>query len=256
LNTPIALRWKAYAYQTTHTLKQFTRKFLTTIGFLEYDISTILFFAEDEVVKAWEDAQYIVDNDLHDIVQVEARRHMFEGQCVAHAVAEARRRLQSGIDDNTVASQVEKHGTTTTTATSLQLPINPQEHLSEKFTSDALLLQEQEIIWKVTNESATALDEAAKSMKAISDTGDVVSALLTDPSSQEALKCCASILSVYHELCSTDVEEQVSDARLFFFVFVLALCGMVKSLIRHFKVLWLPEAAGCILVGGAYEHLK
>ena len=24
---------------------------------------------------------------------------------------------------------------------------------------------------------------------------------------------------------------------------------MVKSLIRHFKIRWLPEAAGCILVG-------
>jgi hypothetical protein len=30
----------------------------------------------------------------------------------------------------------------------------------------------------------------------------------------------------------------------------MACCGVVKSLIRHFRILWLPEAAGCILVGG------
>jgi len=32
-------------------------------------------------------------------------------------------------------------------------------------------------------------------------------------------------------------------------VFVITLCGLVKSVIRHFKIRWLPEAAGCILVG-------
>jgi len=32
-------------------------------------------------------------------------------------------------------------------------------------------------------------------------------------------------------------------------VCVIALCGIVKSMIRHYKLRWLPEAGGCILVG-------
>jgi hypothetical protein len=60
---------------------------------------------------------------------------------------------------------------------------------------------------------------------------------------------------VYQELCSTDDEEQVSDTRLFFVAIVMAICGMVKSLIRHFKLVWLPEAAGCILVGVASAYV-
>jgi hypothetical protein len=44
-------------------------------------------------------------------------------------------------------------------------------------------------------------------------------------------------------------EEEFNDKRLFVIVCVIALCGVVKSLIRHFKLRWLPEAGGCILVG-------
>ena len=44
-------------------------------------------------------------------------------------------------------------------------------------------------------------------------------------------------------------DEEYADRRLFVIVLVIALCGLIKSLIRHFKIRWLPEAGGCILVG-------
>jgi hypothetical protein len=250
LNTPILLRWRAYVYRTVNALKRLRHKLLLAIGCIDYDVNSIFIFAEDEVLKAWDDAQHLVDNNLYEIVQSDARRLMNEDRCIADADLEKHRRLQSGEDENNEIP-AEKHGTTTSGTTSLHLPINSQEHLSEKYANDALLLQENGIILKAANENTTVTqDEATKSKKAVSDTGNAVSALLNDPSSKEAITCCSSILSVYHDLCSTDVEEQVSDSRLFFLVFVLACCGMVKSLIRHYRILWLPEAAGCILVGG------
>ena len=86
--------------------------------------------------------------------------------------------------------------------------------------------------------------------KAVQDTEAVISAVLNDPTSVEARTCCASILNVFHENCDPADQEEVSDRKLFLIVFVIAFCGVVKSVIRHFKVRWLPEAAGCILVGG------
>jgi hypothetical protein len=76
--------------------------------------------------------------------------------------------------------------------------------------------------------------------------------VLNDPTSVEARTCCASILNVYHEHCDTTEGNDLSDSNLFIIVFIIAFCGLVKSLIRHFKIRWLPEAAGCILVGGTY----
>jgi hypothetical protein len=66
--------------------------------------------------------------------------------------------------------------------------------------------------------------------------------------------CCEAIVNAYSELCTYDDsdDEKSFDARFFIFLFVMALCGVVKSLIRHFRIVWLPEAAGCILVGGTY----
>ena len=95
--------------------------------------------------------------------------------------------------------------------------------------------------------------DADKSSKAMSDTNTLVEAVLNDPTSIEARTCCASIMNVYHENCNTDAEEEISDKRLFMVVLVMAFCGMTKSLIRHFKIRWLPEAAGCILVGGEFS---
>ena len=96
---------------------------------------------------------------------------------------------------------------------------------------------------------AAAAADAQKSAEAVSQTTAAVSAVLNDESSVEARTCCASILNVFHEHCDHPDEDDFDDKRLFIIVFVIAVCSMVKSLIRHFKIRWLPEAAGCILVG-------
>ena len=74
---------------------------------------------------------------------------------------------------------------------------------------------------------------------------------MNDPKSVEARTCCASILSVFHEHCdpTTTGVEDYSDRRLLVVVFVITVCGMVKSIIRYLNIRWLPEAGGCILVG-------
>ena len=133
-------------------------------------------------------------------------------------------------------------------------------HVSGKTLENTLLLQhEDQVINHLKKVAANATnatqidakEDAAASAKAVADTSELVSAVLNDPTSIEARTCCASILNVYHENCNVDAEEDVSDQRLFIVVLIMAFCGMVKSLIRHFRIRWLPEAAGCILVGVA-----
>lgn len=265
LNIPYALRLRVLFYRTMHGLKRWSRYLPRLLG--STDASSPFFFAEDEVFKAWNKAQYLVDTSLDGVIQSDARRSMYKGQCVLHEKEEKERRkrpkrqLEEIValdgDESTATHQPLPPATnktkTTPTGNSLQLPIKSQQHVSDKFANDALLLHQGDKIIKAAEESAVAKEEAAKSIKSISDTADAVSAVLNDPNAVEARTCCASILNVYHELCSTDDEEQVSDSRLFFLVFVMACCGMVKSLIRHFRILWLPEAAGCIIVGGKYR---
>jgi hypothetical protein len=133
-------------------------------------------------------------------------------------------------------------------------------HASDQMLSDTVMLgKEKEIeeaIKVYSNQtnvtrSSEAKEDAAASAKAVHDTAAAVSAVLNDPESVEARVCCASILNVYHEHCdkSSESNEMVSDSNLFIIVFIIAVCGAVKSMIRHFKIRWLPEAAGCILVG-------
>jgi hypothetical protein len=74
--------------------------------------------------------------------------------------------------------------------------------------------------------------------------------ILDSPESIEARTCCASILNVFHEHCDRNEEVEYTDRSLFVIVSVIAMCSIVKSLIKHFEIRWLPEAAGCILVGG------
>jgi hypothetical protein len=268
LHVPYTIRLRALVYRTFMNLERLARYLCWLFG--SADQSSLLFFAEDEVFKAWGDAQYLVENRLDGIVQSEARSTMYKDQCVLYErEAETRNRRKRQLDElvaldleeTTIAHSLATNKTKTTpsttssSTTSLHLPIKSQQHVSDKTANDALLLQKGEKIIKAANESIVAKEEAAKSKKSISDTADAVSSVLNDPTSVEARTCCASILNVYHELCSTDDEEQVSDTRLFFLVFVMACCGMVKSLIRHFKILWLPEAAGCILVGGTCKIL-
>ncbi len=138
----------------------------------------------------------------------------------------------------------------------LALPVT-SKHVSEKLLTETLMLQQDNKLMKAvvnqTNFTVTeAQADAAVSSKAVAEAADMVSNILNDPTSVEARTCCTSILSVFHENCSVN-EEELSDRRLFVGVGVIALCGLIKSLIRHFHIRWLPEAAGCILVGGTYE---
>jgi len=96
------------------------------------------------------------------------------------------------------------------------------------------------------HEHKSTAEEHAEELKS---TAVAVSAVINSPEALETQECCRSILKVFHEECDSPEEEEFNDKRLFVIVCVIALCGMVKSLIRHFKLRWLPEAGGCILVG-------
>lgn len=135
----------------------------------------------------------------------------------------------------------------------LALPVM-SKHVSEKMLTETLMLQQDNKLMKAvvnqTNHTVTeAQADAAVSSKAVADAADMISNVLNDPTSVEARTCCTSILNVFHENCNINEEEELSDRRLFVGVAVIALCGLVKSLIRHFHIRWLPEAAGCIMVG-------
>jgi hypothetical protein len=188
------------------------------------------------IAKVWNDASYVTRNNL-------------EGSCLQneritiHQASRslARRKLEEALNQ-TSASKV------TEPVTTLKLPTTHK--MSEKSANDALLLQQGDKVIKQANETiAAANEEAAKSKKSIAETSAAIMEVLSDPSSVAARTCCTSILNVYQDLCTNDEQEQVSDSKLFFFVLVMALCGMVKSLIRFFKIVWLPEPGGCIIVG-------
>ena len=83
----------------------------------------------------------------------------------------------------------------------------------------------------------------------LKNTAVAVSAVINSPQALQTQQCCRSILKVFHQECDSPEEEEFNDKRLFVIVCVIALCGVVKSLIRHFKLRWIPEAGGCILVG-------
>ena len=63
----------------------------------------------------------------------------------------------------------------------------------------------------------------------------------------ENWECCTAIHSFYNNHCHQwqDITES-----LLAYVIVLVICVGVKSLIARYNVHWLPESAGCILVGG------
>lgn len=139
------------------------------------------------------------------------------------------------------------------TLVNLALPLT-SKHVSEKMLTETLMLQQDNQLMKAvvnhTNHTITeAQADAAVSSKAVADAADMVSNVLNDPTSVEARTCCTSILNVFHENCNVNEEEELSDRRLFVGVAIIALCGLVKSLIRNFHIRWLPEAAGCIMVG-------
>ena len=236
------------------------------------------FFAEDMVVESYPDAARLVEldldpwmrQDLRDRWSLEKQRQRmqrrlkkkdFEEDKEMDEMEDSETATTPTVDEEEGADAVVPTTSNTKNVTekkpskSIALPTSSQ-HVSDKVLSETWLLhQGDKLIQKVQNQTAAnaeAIQDAQKSSKAMAYTNAAVSAVLNDPTSIEARKCCASILNVYHENCSTDEEETLSDSRLFFVVFVILLCGMVKSLIRYFKILWLPEAAGCILVGGTF----
>jgi hypothetical protein len=244
--------WKLHLYQISRSLRSFTATYLLPVD-------NSFFFAEDEIVgDAWEEAKYQVEND-YDFVVHEGVRRRLTSDGISHYMTPTMRfekeleLLQNETNATATPKNVEKK-----TIQSLSLPTS-SKHVSEQMLSETLMLQTEEDITaaiKVSNQTNATLNEAQSdavaSSKALHDTTAAVSALLNDPTSVEARTCCASILNVYHEHCDTTEDDHLSDSNLFIMVFIIAFCGLVKSLIRHFKIRWLPEAAGCILVGGAY----
>jgi hypothetical protein len=235
------------------------------------------FLIEDEILDEWEGALHEVeqgwdsdpfeqdnDDDIGSARRMAIRRRLNEAESFSKAeeqLDQPDNELSETPDSEPLLVEItnKTKGVAKEKAklSNLALPTT-KHHVSEKMLSETLLLQQEDKMMAdvkavTSNVTAAAVADAAKSTKAVSDAYDYVSSVLNDPSSVEARTCCTSILNVFHEACSVDAEEEISDARLFIVVAVIALCGMVKSLIRHFQIRWLPEAAGCILVGGKKE---
>jgi hypothetical protein len=238
--------WKLRLYQMVRSLRHFTASLLPA--------DDSFFFAEDEVVgDAWEEAKYQVENGYDFVVHEDTRRRLAV-DVVPRLMTTRMRFMEETEGQQNATTSVEKQKP----IQSLSLPTS-NKHVSDKMLSETLMLQTEEDIEaavKVSNQTNATLNEAQSdavaSSKAVHDTIAAVSAVLNDPTSVEARTCCASILNVYHEHCDTTEGNELSDSNLFIIVFIIAFCGLVKSLIRHFKIRWLPEAAGCILVGGTY----
>ena len=228
--------------------------------------------SENETFKKQEEEWIVTEmgvyRRLSSRMEVEERRNQEEeekGQSVAEAIEGVPHAHQKKEEQPPIIS--------------LNIP-TAEKHISEETLNDALLLQDSKAETSVdqqqqpltqetmegvdgadaqtvhegiaTNaEAAVAAKDAAESAEAIRTATDAVKNIMSDPKSVEARTCCASILSVFHEHCdpTTTGVEDYSDRRLLVVVFVITVCGMVKSIIRHLNIRWLPEAGGCILVG-------
>ncbi len=141
---------------------------------------------------------------------------------------------------------------------SLTLPTTTG-HLTDEMAGDMLGLNSElsdiakaiEEIGNMTHSEASNSTQHSASSKDEIDTAAAaaVSEIINRPEVIETQSCCRSIIQVFHDECDNPEDEEYADRRLFVIVCVIALCGMIKSLIRHFKIRWLPEAGGCILVG-------
>uniref|UniRef100_A0A7S1Y896 Cation/H+ exchanger transmembrane domain-containing protein n=1 Tax=Grammatophora oceanica TaxID=210454 RepID=A0A7S1Y896_9STRA len=253
-------QWKMLFYRATRNVRDLYRFMFVT--------KSQEFYAEDEVFDFYDEAQFQVDYEVDRLLHRKLFRRL------AGEEASTTTATETPPTENPPADVAEKKSTpalTEVNATtvpvanvtqpkkplpSLSLPTSNQR-VSDTMLSETLLLQKENTIQTAieaaanhTNATLTdAAVDAVVSAKAVQDTTAVVSAVLNDPTSVEARTCCASILNVFHENCDAPQEETVSDQKLFLIIFVIAFCGMVKSLIRHFRIRWLPEAAGCILVG-------
>jgi hypothetical protein len=231
---------------------------------------TPVFMSEDQILVEWDDAAYEVEQgwDLSLYHQEDIARMLRSDEDNVES-----KRKQNDDDDPpenksltmTVEQEKPLQNSNKTKAiinkplANLALPIT-SKHVSDKALTGTLMLQQDNNLMNAvknqTNTTVTGAQADAKvSSKAVSDAADMVSNVLNDPTSVEARTCCTSILNTFHENCSVDEEEELSDKRLFVGVAVVAFCGLVKSLIRHFSIRFLPEAAGCILVGGTCRLL-
>jgi len=62
--------------------------------------------------------------------------------------------------------------------------------------------------------------------------------------------CCAIVFSYYSSQCSR--ERRSSDINMLISAAVLVLCSLTKSIINRWKIRWITEVGGCILVGGLF----
>ena len=62
----------------------------------------------------------------------------------------------------------------------------------------------------------------------------------------EAWQCCSSIYTYYAKHCQ---RPELASFQLLGIVSVLVCCGLVMSMLKTFQVLWVPDAAACIVVG-------
>jgi hypothetical protein len=140
--------------------------------------------------------------------------------------------------------------------------LNGAVSLNEERTSNAIADEIIKNVYESKNSTEKSIKHGGKSSvessevseEAIEIAAAAVDAVMNSPESIEMRTCCASIMDIYHEECDTTGQEEYDDRRLFIIIFIIAVCGLVKSLIRHFKLRWLPEAGGCILVGGENDQ--
>lgn len=121
------------------------------------------------------------------------------------------------------------------------LPTTSQEHVPDHIISSSLNLLQA----PPNTPQAQARSPVVNNIN--NDNG--VESFFATLGADELKTCCSSIMTVFHEHCDRPVEDELNDSRLFGIVSVIAVCLSVKSIIRYFRIRWLPEAAGCILVG-------
>ena len=124
----------------------------------------------------------------------------------------------------------------------LSLPTN--KHVDYQMITKSLLLQDD-------NDNKNQKSSVKETIKTLLQS-QAQEVLTADSEKSDNKKCCASILSVYHEHCEYKDDDDLNDGLLFGIVAIVACSFLVKSLIRYFKIRWLPEAAGCIIVGSKY----
>ncbi|GAX10605.1 hypothetical protein FisN_14Lh107 [Fistulifera solaris] len=214
------------------------------------------FFADEAVVDYWEHAALLVDYDLEDTVNMQSiQRRILGGKNKTLFVIDMEEdETEPELLDATEPPKVPAK------PISLQVPLGGvSEETLDIIHTDAAEIQEESMNQTVAKVEVsppknvkpvvTPSELKSRSKDAAVPTKKTTADPPYEPNSREGRICCVSILNVYQENCSPLPEDDVSDRRLLFVVFVMAMCCILKSLIRHFKILWLPEAAGCILVG-------